>query len=51
MGSIFETTPLSLDGQVQDPLQSQTSELHLISARTRDSGDVVLEYVTKFKTR
>lgn len=46
----FNLHPVVVGGQAE-PLQPGTSEFQLISARTRDSGVVVLDYVTKAETR
>jgi dihydrofolate reductase len=46
----FNLHPVVAGGEAE-PLQPDTSEFQLISARTRDSGVVVLDYVTKSKTR
>jgi dihydrofolate reductase len=46
----FNLHPVLVGGQAE-PLAPDTSEFHLISARTRDSGVVVLDYVTKPQAR
>lgn len=46
----FNLHPVVVGGEA-DPLQQDTSAFRLISARTRDSGVVVLDYLTDTETR
>jgi dihydrofolate reductase len=46
----FNLHPVVVGGEAE-PLQQDTSDFQLVSARTRDSGVVVLDYLTKSETR